>query len=172
MRKHLEETAIDAFAREVRVFAAWARGDGGESMDVRSALLRILALYQQGLLLPMPWTEGMDSDLAECEVPQQELHAVIQRAWQLPCQFYAQVVDPFEDPQPTLSGSHIADDIGDIYRDVVGGLMLFDRGMRDEALWEWKFNLQIHWGDHATGAIRALHLYLAQENPDGLASSA
>lgn len=164
--------SIDAFAAEARTFAAWARGDDGGNIDPRSALLRILALYRQALLLPKPWTDGLSADLEECEVPEHELQVVIQRAWQLPCKFYAQVSDPFEDPQPTPVNPHLADDIGDIYRDVAGGLMLFERGKRDEALWEWGFNFQFHWGAHATGAIRALHSYLAQEDPDGLSSGA
>jgi hypothetical protein len=24
-------------------------------------------------------------------------------------------------------------------------------------LWEWRFNFQIHWGEHLTGALRALY---------------
>ena len=39
-----------------------------------------------------------------------------------------------------------------------------------DALWEWGFNFQAHWGEHASSAIRALHCYLAQEDPSGLCS--
>jgi hypothetical protein len=26
-----------------------------------------------------------------------------------------------------------------------------------EAVWEWKFNMQIHWGHHVVGALRPIH---------------
>jgi hypothetical protein len=78
--------------------------------------------------------------------------------------------DPLQDPPEEPVVGHTSDDIGDIYRDVARGLALFDSGRRDEAGWEWGFNFRIHWGEHATGAMRAFHAYLAQENPDGLAS--
>jgi hypothetical protein len=34
-------------------------------------------------------------------------------------------------------------------------------GRRAQAVWEWGFGLRHHWGEHATGAIRALHCRLA-----------
>jgi hypothetical protein len=55
----------------------------------------------------------------------------------------------------------LADDIADIYRDVVSGLRHYRAGHRDEAVWQWTFTLQSHWGGHITGAIRALHCWLA-----------
>ena len=56
------------------------------------------------------------------------------------------------------------------HRDVVGGLRLFREGHRSEAVWAWSFGFQTHWGEHATGAIRALHAWLAAEAPAGLGS--
>lgn len=171
MREDMEENTVDGFAMEVRAFCAWARGDDGAAIDVRSALLRVVALYNAAVLLPHPWKESLSSELAEAEVAKAELDLVLRRANDLPFQFYSEIFDPFErSPEPVTA--HITDDIGDIYSDVARGLVLYDRGLKDEALWEWGFNLKIHWGEHATGAIRALHAYLAQENPDGLASDA
>ncbi len=59
----------------------------------------------------------------------------------------------------------VADDISDIYIDVRRGLDLFDRGLESDALWVWVFNFHIHWGKHATSAIRALHAYFAARWP-------
>src|SRR5262245_3334354 len=33
-------------------------------------------------------------------------------------------------------------------------------GRRAQALWEWGFGFEHHWGRHAAGAIRALHCWL------------
>ena len=66
----------------------------------------------------------------------------------------------------------VVDNLGGIYRDVARGLVLFEAGNHDEALWEWGFNFRTHWGEHATGVLRALHAYLAQEESDGLSRDA
>jgi hypothetical protein len=66
----------------------------------------------------------------------------------------------------------LADDLVAIYRDVALGLDLHERGRVDDALWEWGFGFQARWGQHASSAIRALHGYLAQEDPSGLCSDA
>jgi hypothetical protein len=167
----MEVNAVDCFAAEARTFCSWAKGDDGSAIDVRSALLRVVSLYNAAILLPSPWSESLSSELAEAEIQKSDLDLVLRRANALPFQFYFEVFDAFEKSPEPVTG-HITDDIGDIYSDVARGLVLYDRGQKDEALWEWGFNLKIHWGEHATGAIRALHAYLAQENPDGLASNA
>jgi hypothetical protein len=113
----------------------------------------------------------MDAELADAKVSDEQRARVAKRACELPCQLYAEIFDPYEQPARPVTG-HLADDIGDIYSDVARGLMLCDRGQSDEALWEWGFNFRIHWGEHATGAIRALHAHLAQENWEGLTSDA
>jgi hypothetical protein len=110
----------------------------------------------------------MSEKLAAAEVPEADLRLVAERAATLPCQLYWEIFDPLQDPPGEPVVGHVSDDIVDIYGDVAGGLILYDSDTRDEAGWEWGFNFRIHWGEHATGAIRALHAYLAQEDPDGL----
>jgi hypothetical protein len=70
---------------------------------------------------------------------------------------YREVFDPWEPPgDPEVTGS-LADDIADIYLDLRCGLLKWNREETGPALWEWRFGLEHHWGEHATGAIRALH---------------
>lgn len=163
---------LDTFATEARLFADWAASSSEPKMTVHAALVRIVSLYRAAFLLPQPWSAGLEVDVPDVEPPAGALEVVKARAAELPFHFYWEVFDPFQDPQPEPVGGHIADDISDIYRDVARGLVLFDAGRRDEALWEWGFNFRIHWGEHATGAIRALHAFLAQEQPDGLSRDA
>ena len=68
---------------------------------------------------------------------------------------YRVVFDPHSDEEP-CAGS-LADDLGDIYRDVRRGLDLFDREAPADAAWEWRFAYETHWGAHATDAVRVLH---------------
>ncbi|MDQ0427430.1 hypothetical protein QOZ98_000255 [Planomicrobium stackebrandtii] len=53
-----------------------------------------------------------------------------------------------------------------IYRDIKKGLILYEQGHSMEAIWEWKFGFEVHWGEHATSAIRALHSFNYQLGGD------
>jgi hypothetical protein len=73
-------------------------------------------------------------------------------------EFYREIFDPYESREeaPELYGS-LSDDLADIYRDVRSGLLKWRRGDSGEALWEWWFHFEIHWGEHASGAVRAMY---------------
>jgi hypothetical protein len=161
---------LDVFAEQAQRFCLWATGEDGSSISAASALRRVSSLYSAALELPVPFTEGMSAELAEVDPP---LAAQVSaRIAGLKPPAYWEIFDPLRDPREEPVAGSIADDIGDIYRDVARGLVLFELGERAEALWEWGFNFRIHWGAHATGAMRALHAYLAQEDPDGLSQGA
>jgi hypothetical protein len=159
---------IEAFVNEARVFCGWAVGSDGSAMTVASALLRVTSLYSSALSLPEPWSDTLPENIPDIQFAAADINAMTERVSALPIPFYWEVFDPFEVPPKEPVGGHLLDDIGDIYRDVAGGLVLFDAGRADEALWEWGYNFRIHWGEHATSAIRALHAFSSREHPDGL----
>jgi hypothetical protein len=69
---------------------------------------------------------------------------------------YREIFDPYESPNnPAVTGS-LADDIADTYHDIRCGLRKWRRFETGEALWEWRFQFEIHWSEHALGAMRAL----------------
>lgn len=68
---------------------------------------------------------------------------------------YWELFDPYQLEEP-LSGN-LTDDILDIYSDIKRGLVLYEQGEHVEAVWEWRYHFEIHWGNHAASAIRALH---------------
>ena len=70
---------------------------------------------------------------------------------------YRETYDPWDPPSEDDVGGHLADDLTDIYVDIKSGLLKWERGDSGGALWVWRFGVETHWGDHATGAIRALH---------------
>lgn len=78
--------------------------------------------------------------------------------------FYAEVFDPYSDTREPVIGS-LADDLADIYRDLVDGLRAWRSGDRADAVWRWRFGFQVHWGEHATSALRALHARAAWHEP-------
>jgi len=55
-----------------------------------------------------------------------------------------------------IQGS-LADDIADIYRDLEEGLVLKDEASPQNAIWEWRFGFDSHWGHHAIDALKAIH---------------
>ncbi|MCC6737402.1 MAG: DUF5063 domain-containing protein [Planctomycetia bacterium] len=67
---------------------------------------------------------------------------------------YWEVFDPYEEDEPV--GGSLTDDLLDIYRDLGRGLLAWNSGARESALWDWKFHFELHWGDHAVDALRAL----------------
>jgi hypothetical protein len=75
--------------------------------------------------------------------------------------FYREVFDPWAEPTVGEVTGDIIDDLGDIYRDLRRGLVHWQDGNLADALWEWRFNFQIHWGEHATSALRALFVLSA-----------
>jgi hypothetical protein len=99
------------------------------------------------------------------------LNQVRLRAAAIPLQHYSEIFSPLVPPDQPMVGD-LADDLVAIYRDVALGLYLHDQGRIDDALWQWGFGFQMRWGQHASSAIRALHCYLAQEDPSGLSSNA
>ena len=69
---------------------------------------------------------------------------------------YWEVFDPYE--EKPLGIGLLSDDLLDVYVDIRRGLDLWSADVpREAAIWEWRFHLEIHWGDHAVDAIRALH---------------
>ena len=107
------------------------------------------------------------------KVSKAEWRVVFTAAGRLPRDYYSELFDPLVVPgeQPPVIGS-LSDDIADIYSDVMDGLRLYQAGNRAAAVWKWRFGVQHHWGAHATGAIRALHSWLATNAPERLGSDA
>jgi hypothetical protein len=160
--------AVAQFAAEAARFREWAR-DGSDSGELagRQALIRILTLYLAGLDLPSEWSDELADAPDARGIPDEERWAIYHGiAARLPFTDYARVFDPFVlPPEEPVVGS-IGDDVADIYSDVVGGLIEYEAGRTAQAIWEWGFGLRSHWGRHATDAIYALHIWLAENACD------
>ena len=74
-----------------------------------------------------------------------------------PFDSYSEVFDPYdrEDHEPVVGS--LSDDLLDVYRDIRGGLWSWETDATANAIWEWRFSFDTHWGDHAADALRALH---------------
>jgi hypothetical protein len=75
---------------------------------------------------------------------------------------YQRVFAPIVEREPVTAT--LSDDLSDIYCDVTKGLLTVAEHpdvVPASVVWQWKFDLQIHWGKHATSAIYAMHCFLA-----------
>ncbi len=162
---------LHEFALEAARFESWAtQSHETGASAARQALVRITHLYLAALRLPPAWADDLE-DKSDCPRIEAGENGKILAYKSIPIDMYGEVFDPLTiPPEEPVIGS-IADDVIDIYRDVVTGLRAFERGDLPNARWEWGFNFAHHWGEHATGAIRALHAWLAANAVDDLAET-
>jgi len=86
---------------------------------------------------------------------------------------YREVFDPYDkrDKRPTIGS--LADDIAGIYGDIKEGLDKWPAAspkVRRQLMSNWRFQFEIHWGEHGTSALRALYFlnFRIIEGKDGL----
>ena len=156
---------VDRFAAEAARFAQWAsHGTATGEAAVTEALVRLTHLYVAALELPPAWDQSLGDEPDATRVANDEWQTIATGCARLPFNTYGEVFDPLRIPPEAPVIGMLSDDIADIYRDVVTGLRAYHAGRRAQAVWEWRFNFNVHWGEHATGAIRALHCWLASRS--------
>jgi hypothetical protein len=152
---------LQPFADESRQFISWAKGDSSEPMDLRHALIRVLAIYRAALDLPSEYHAEASAEPLTRNTTDAALERVRQRVRLLPFDLYRSVFDPiFEndaDNEPVMCS--IGDDIEEIFRDVAEGLQLFDENLALDACWSWGFNFRTHWSRHAVNALQGLNAH-------------
>ena len=143
---------IERFVEAARAFLAFTHA--AETLDVelrlRTGRERLLALYCAALALPHAWEIHADHEGSPSRVAAAVTPGVCGKH-----DFYWEVFDPYVD-DGLVAGS-LCDDFGDIARDLEGGMVHWNAGEPQTALWKWSFNFDTHWGDHAVDALRALH---------------
>lgn len=114
--------AIDQFATEAVRFEEWAHTEErNPGRAAREALIRISSLYVAALQLPPHFTDEFEGHPDVQRLPTDE-SAKVKSYLGLPIDMYSEVFDPLPvPPEEPVIGS-IADDVIDIYLDVVTGL--------------------------------------------------
>ena len=188
---------LDNFAAIAEAYCALIERFRSVPADVLLASVQpaIATLYAAGLALPpLPAPDAEDADEEEADdlappwlgeasgsAPPDPDHMAHADWWSLyksltaylgPRNNYREIFDPYEPPSEKEVTGSLADDLADIYRDLLRGCRKWARGERTEAHWEWRFGLENHWGEHATGALRAIHCLAAWHSlpwpsPDG-----
>lgn len=131
--------------------------DSSDSFHETKSLSKMLKItsqiYTKALSLPdvdLEEKQSIEVDFPMPEVDFKEYNA------------YLEMFNPYQDKNPVYGS--LNDDIKDIYGDIKRGLILYEKGQKTEAIWEWKFGLEMHWGEHAISVMRALHSINYQNN--------
>lgn len=117
--------------------------------DIPALMELLMKLYLSADDLPDPKPETADS---EGQDNTDEIQVIFKE--QIPT-FYWEVFDPFV--QEDAVCGNLADDLSDIALDLQKGMREFTAGRTGNAVFEWKFGFNGHWGSHAVNALRALH---------------
>lgn len=137
------------FASEAMAFCDFVERAHEVELVPRLALARdrLLSLYAAACTLPEVFADGSDVELAD-----------------LPSwpgfgdrEHYAETLEPYDLGTTALGIGDLSDDLLEVYREVKSGLLLWERSEVAAAIWTWRDGFQIHWGVHATSALRALH---------------
>ena len=122
--------------------------------DAASTLAMVVALAYR--IPPIPVTSDDDES---------EPDGIPHEVWRSVMKSVQTVLDEWDDYWTTMSiheetpvNLSLADALADIWRDLRAGLDALGSGApAEDALWEWRFGLRTHWGNHAVEALRALH---------------
>lgn len=146
-----EGVQLDDFAalvREYRQLVDHAEPRGAHAF-LRDCARLLPRIYSAGIDLPNfePEEEGGERSVRASVAKLRSLLGEYDSYWE--------IFDPYED-EPPVCGS-LSDDLSDIYQDLVRPLMEFEEGRVRTAVWDWKFNINGHAGDHLVDAMRAIH---------------
>lgn len=139
---------VAAFVMQAKQFREFVEKAKEYALERRltDARQRLLELYETATALPdVDPPEGVEPPILErlSEWPSFEAFET-----------YWEVFDPYKLTKP-VAGS-LSDDLLDIYRDLQRGFALWETS-KIAAIWQWRFGFEVHWGDHAVDALRALH---------------
>jgi hypothetical protein len=145
------------FYEYVKEFCSWAESEIDKpEVELIKALHLLSRLYSNALMLK---TEKFVTEHETISISDEQWNLIFKRFGSLPFNYYPDIDDITEIETPSTSLGDVADDLADIYRDLKAGLWLYEQGYESEAIYEWKYHFNFHWGIHAVNAMNALHSY-------------
>jgi len=116
--------------------------------SVPSLIDLLMKLYMSAMMLPEaePETIRASSDHSDA--------VIVRFSEQIPTTYW-EVFDPYVNTNPICGD--LVDDLSDIAADLRNGMIEYDAGRFGNAVFEWKFGFDNHWGQHIIDALRALN---------------
>ena len=155
MKDDLSNIAIN-FADQAQAYCDAIDGMADLSLGewLANVHVSLVGVYHAGLLLPdvtpisddVESTEGYSLSLFESLRDYLGEHDVYRMVW-----------DPLDLEDEAIL-THLSYDLSDVYRDLKEGLDLIGSGAHPaDGIWHWRESFRMHWGRHATDAIRVIH---------------
>ena len=155
------ESNLDRFAEAAREYITWCESPACEAeAEARDAVRHLTRLCALGIELRR--VSEVDFEFEGREADSKTWQAVYDRCAALPFSDYSKVFEPLDVPPEEPVLANLADDLADIFRDLVRGLALYHSGNAAEAEWEWRESFDSHWGRHASSALGALVHWFAE----------
>ena len=117
--------------------------------DILELMEMLMKLYLLAVNLPEIKPESIDATVIN---ETDEIRVKFDE--QIPT-FYWEVFNPFVQEEAVCG--NLAVDLSEIATDLQDGMREFEEGRMGNAVFEWTFGLNSHWGNHAVNALRALH---------------
>jgi len=151
------------FPNIVRDYCQWAEGEPADALaEARTARKLLAELYRRAIDL-RDFAVG-DGEPEAPEIPLNDYLRVRARFAALPVSHYSTCFNPFAVPPEPPVRANLPGDLADIWRDLKGGLALFEADAVAAAMWEWQFRFESHWAHHACAAIYALQVWLSEHD--------
>ena len=148
----MSSSAASLFAKLARGYCTWFEsGDYGEN-PFEQAASWLARLYAAALELPN--VEPVDAADIEHHFDVKKVSPNVSIFWNRSYRF---LFDPRIASEDEPIQGNLGDDLSDIHDDLMRGLLLFDAGQIENAVFEWRFSHRTHWGQHATGALFGIH---------------
>jgi len=128
-----------------------------EAVDLNELLLLLSVLFNNALSLPLTEPDELNKNTEK--LTNRGWECIHKKYAPIEFQYYNEIFDPhnFEDKEPVTGDLH--DDLADIYCDIKPGVLLYQKGFTDAAVFEWKSSFNFHWGKHILSAMRAIYMY-------------
>jgi len=136
---------------------------GGSAVPL--LLLEVSQILLAGARLGAQSDFGVEEEVQPDVGPDPDLDAMRERLATLldGVDAYVYNFDPYD---PELVGAKLSDELTSIATALANGLRHFRAGNVAEALWWWQFSYVAHWGNEASGALRALQSIVSHDRLD------
>jgi len=136
---------------------------GGSAVPL--LLLEVSQILLAGARLGAQSDFGLEEEFQPDVGPDPDLDAMRERLAALldGVDAYVYNFDPYD---PELVGAKLSDELTSIATALANGLRHFRAGNVAEALWWWQFSYGAHWGNEASGALRALQSIVSHDRLD------
>lgn len=152
-----EEAVVEEFAQVAHEFISLMGRVDGLTIEqlVPEATSLLSRLYQLAFLLPCVEPESVV--ISKSRRSHEEWNSLYESIARVmgDRDFYHHIFNNYEDTE--VVGSTISDDLSAICHDLERQLKRYESGEICDAVWEWRENFLMLWGEHITGAMRAMY---------------